>query len=325
MSGPYVYTPQVEYRNSPYLAPYYYQNASPFIPDISLNASPFSVPTELPNTPLISPTSPFQPPNTAGLPAPEETTYIPTGYLRTRRPSWPGPVEATTFTRSPRRQRTRSFGEHPSPFQPPAVFNEYSEWPIPLSPAGYAPVPLNQPDFRLHPWLNADSRSDFVFNLSWPSFGPSRAVSSQFGGRSGLVMLTQDELVATATHPPMYRIRITCDYIPQWPITLEYNPSMATGSGYPMNPPPIKLGDVLSGIWNAMQMRISHQDWARLDPRLRHMVTRAFTERCAVMPDNVMGLNVRNQGVKRLDFLLGKVWFKGLKRVSDFEFKMILA
>ncbi|KAF9050561.1 hypothetical protein BJ165DRAFT_1342478 [Panaeolus papilionaceus] len=325
MSGPYVYTPQVEYRNSPYLAPYYTQTASPFIPDVSLNSSPFSLPGDLPTTPVLSPASPFQPPHTAGFPAPEETTFIPTGYLRTRRPSWPGPVDPAAFTRTPRRQRTRSFGEPPSPFQPPTTINEY-EWPVPLSPPIYAQVPLTQPQIRLHPWLSADARSDFVFNLSWPSFGPSRAVSAQFAhGRSGLVLLSDEELNTTATHPAVYRIRITCDYIPQWPITLEYNPAMATGSGYPMTAPPIKLGDVLSGIWNAMQMRISHQDWARLDPRLRHMVTRAFTERCAVMPDNEVGLSVRNQGVKRLDFLLGKVWFKGLKRVSDYEYKMILA
>jgi hypothetical protein len=45
------------------------------------------------------------------------------------------------------------------------------------------------------------------------------------------------------------------------------------------------------------------------------MVGAAYTRRCRAMPSTE--LTLRNQGVKKVDFLLGKKWFKGLVPVGN--------
>jgi len=53
-------------------------------------------------------------------------------------------------------------------------------------------------------------------------------------------------------------------------------------------------------------------DWARLTPTEETEVARVYTKRCKGF--GVSEMLQRSQGVKRVDFLLGKVWFKGLTR-----------
>jgi hypothetical protein len=88
-------------------------------------------------------------------------------------------------------------------------------------------------------------------------------------------------------------------------------------------PLPISLGDVLVSLHRAMHERISHADWETLTEEDAQVVTRAFTQRCRaeairsrVPPPQLRDREVaeRNQGVKRVDFLLGKTVFKGLVR-----------
>jgi hypothetical protein len=167
------------------------------------------------------------------------------------------------------------------------------------------------PQITMHPWLNAEMpRSDFIFNLSTPHFAPMRYV-----GNNQSVLLTSEELGQPATHPPIYQLNMQCDLIPNWPIALQYNPNpYRSGNTYPTVAPPITLGDVLSGIHNSLQLGISQYDWAALSLEQERAVSKAYTKRCKAMASTTM---IRNEGVKRVDFLRGKVWFRGLARVGE--------
>jgi len=313
MSGPYVYTPQVAYRNSPYLAPFYGAQNSPFIPELSLNNSPFVQPNSLPSSPNPQnsplPTYPQFVPFPASA---DESQYSQNPWARERRVSWnggvvPPPVQNSPWLRPrPQRQRTRS--DHSYNFQPPVDPNAYWSNPGPYNPFPQYPTAL--PQFFLHPFLNGESpRSDFMFDLSAPHFAPLRYV-----GNNQTLPITPEELAQVATHPPIYHLKIICDLIPNWPIEINYNQS-AGGNTYSPIPPPLKLGDVLSAIWWFMQMRITQTSWASLTPQQEHMVGAAYTRRCRAMPSTELAL--RNQGVKKVDFLLGKKWFKGLVPVGN--------
>ena len=314
MSSSFVYTPQINYRNSPYLAPFYQAN-SPFIPELSLS-SPYTRAGSLPPspnpgfTPLASPYT-----NQIPFPGSPQDTYGPDPWSRPRRPSWqgdgPATAESTAWLSSPispgyQRQQTRSFGAYP--YQQPSPYSPY------ISP------PL-VPQITMHPWLNAEvPRSDFIFNLSVPHFAPMRYI-----GNNQTVLLTNEELAQPATHPPIYQLHMQCDLIPNWPIILQYNAQPHSSVNiYPTAAPPITLGDVLSGIHNSLHMGITQYDWATLSPQQEHAVSRAYTKRCKAMGSTTM---IRNEGVRRIDFLLDKVWFRGLARVGEGleNLKLILA
>jgi hypothetical protein len=307
MTSSFVYTPQVDYRNSPYLAPFYHQAYSPFIPELSLSNSPYARAPSLPPSP-----------NPGYIPfpgSPDPQVYPPDPWTRERRPSWQGDGPATRATtawlNSPlqgyQRQQTRSFGANP--FSQPPGLDGY--WPAASSYSPYIAPPPLLPQITIHPWLNAEMpRSDFIFNLSTPQFAPMRYI-----GNNQSILLTNEELAQPATHPPIYQLHMQCDLIPNWPISLQYNPNpYRSANTYSTVAPPITLGDVLSGIHNSLQMGITQYDWAALSLEQERAVSRAYTKRCKAMASTTM---IRNEGVKRVDFLLGKVWFRGLARVGE--------
>jgi hypothetical protein len=121
-----------------------------------------------------------------------------------------------------------------------------------------------------------------------------------------------EDLNQTATQPPMYKLSISCDYwIPEWPLNLDFRSS----NPYDINVPPIRLGDVLQAIHGTLNKRISQHDWAQLNPQQVYSVSQAYTRRCRAMGPGE--IEERNQGVKRIDFLLGKTKFRGLVKVGD--------
>lgn len=332
MSSPYVYTPFAQYQPTPYLHPYYnnQQQNSPFIPDATLYPqSPYTASASLPGSPRCP---------AVGLPSPNHIPEYDTNFIqnwdiprRERRPSWHGvsggggsPMMASHMLQAPYaigHNRRHSFGNHGSPYHPfvglpPQGYSPYGG-PAPWG-AGYPTAP---PQFQVHPWLNGESpRGDFIFNVASHAFAPSRLV-----GPGQTSLLTSEDLLQSAFHPPVTRLKIVCDMIPQWPIVLEYNSYSAAHQGFPNNAPPITLGDVLVAIHKGLNERISHVDWARLSMAEETAVSRAYTRRCKSYPH--MEMVERSQGVKKVDFLLDKVWFKGLVRSAEsYEvMKLILA
>jgi hypothetical protein len=168
----------------------------------------------------------------------------------------------------------------------------------------------------IHPWLNGDTPSSaFHFDLAPAAFRPLRRIATV--PPSG-ALVNDFELREPAFHPPRFAMRIIHPRLPFWPVDL----ALPAGAGANANP--ITLADVLVALHHALHTRINHADWATLGAEDEARVTRAFAARCraeavrsgagpAQLRDREVA--VRNQGVMRVDFLLGKTVFKGLVRV----------
>ncbi|KAK7453961.1 hypothetical protein VKT23_011473 [Stygiomarasmius scandens] len=212
----------------------------------------------------------------------------------------------------------------------------------------YYPPFLNPPvspaQLHIHPWLNAQTwNGEFLFNLADRRFNPMRrhvAGIMRTTSPSGMDILCQ-----AATYPPLNRLRIICDIIPQWSIDLRHRlDMMPDGSGMsfdttrtsaldletsPVNRllllllPPITLLDILIQVHRSLHTRITRVDWAKLTSEEEAAVSKAYRKRCnAAGSTSTIGSREAVQaelvqGVKRVDFLLERIWFKGC--VMDLE------
>ncbi|KAJ6491810.1 hypothetical protein C8R47DRAFT_976144 [Mycena vitilis] len=351
MSGPFIYSPHAEFfPRFPPPTPCWgransYHN-SPFVPAETIYpSSPYAGPIAsddgAPNTPerhLFS-----------GLNGYSEAIWN-TPRQRRRRLSWAGTApRVSPFIPPPplSADRNRFWGNADAP--PPAWFAsapvvppyppaaQYSAPPYSAqlysAPPFSAPLPpfpgqyvSGYPQFpgplQIHPWINGEAPSpEFIFDLSATQFLPRRAV-----GPDQYVEVGMADLQEAAFHPPVTKLRITCDMIPNWPIDLVY----PVGTGLGMQAPPITLGDVLVAVHRKMHEPITHRDWARLSVSEEARVSRAFTRRCKdnayhgahYRQDDEMEPE-RRKGVKVVDFLCGRHRFRGLVRTPEGCVKLV--
>ncbi|KAF8622258.1 hypothetical protein AX15_007157 [Amanita polypyramis BW_CC] len=315
MTGPHVYgATALPYQPTPYTAYYTTPQHSPFIPPTDIGnypPSPYRNNSPLPNTADL-------PPNTVQFPG----SYDAGGYPYAPQPQYPYRPRAPSY-----------HGPPISPYQPSPVPVQASPWPRqqrlsnPMTPGvvpgtpypwsvGGSPLPGPYMDlpgsFALHPFLNGETpRPDLAFNLAYQHFTPVQLVHGQS------LPLTPDVLQLPATSPPVYSLKIVCDEIPEWPITLEFDPTnyLEETGAMLTYPPPISVGDVLTHIHRTLHERITHGDWARLDARKKYKVTQAYTARCERAP--TMEHLLKNEGVKKVDYLTDKIWFRGLVRTGQ--------
>lgn len=274
MSAQYVYQPQT-YEPSPYYIHPHTPQRSPFIPPSN-----------------TFPSSPYTPPSPyIGLPGTSYPPHYPDGYHRQRRPSWhaaapPSPSFLGIPLSAAGHNRRHSFGHV-----------NRSAWP-------YSPSPQQ---FQIHPFLNGETYgSDLYFDIANPAFAPMRRASP-----TQSVMLSVDELREPATFPTITSMRITHDFIPWWPIDLQY----VHGEYDAGNQLPLTVGDVLWMIHSSLHRQISHQDWARLSQSEETAIARAYTRRYRSIPSSAEF--EASQGVKRVDYLMDRHVFRGLVRSSD--------
>ncbi|KAF8636978.1 hypothetical protein AX17_003125 [Amanita inopinata Kibby_2008] len=313
MTGPHIFSSNNAYQQTPYTNYYHTPQISPFLPPLEVNnypPSPYRGSSPLPgssNTDLS--------PNTVQFPGSYEPFTTPQWQLpyRPRAPSYHGPPAQPPMSpfippsplQWPRQQKLSN------PMYPnivPSVVYPASPWSPAIST--YAELP---PTFSVHPYLNGEvSRGDIIFNLAAQYFSPSRLVA-----HNQAMPFVEGDLVQAATHPPVYRLRIVCNEIPEWPIVLEYDPeNYREQTGAMLSyPPPITVGDVLSAIHRTLHERISHVDWAKLDHKRQYKISQAYTARCTNAP--TMEQLLKNDGVKKVDYLLDKVWFRGLVRTGE--------
>ncbi|KAJ6609055.1 hypothetical protein B0H10DRAFT_1884511 [Mycena sp. CBHHK59/15] len=311
MAAPFVYVPEVS-PSTPHYQPYPYHN--PYYSSPQGAPSPFLPPG------ILYPSSPYLGPSNA----PGSTPNTPEFNANSRTTSWHGPAPALDSpflqptvppflhaqTQSyfvPGHKRAHSWGNSGAP-PPPSWLNSAN--PHLNNSALLSP----QEPMQIHPWLNGDCPSPvFHFNLAPAKFMPLRLVSSN---PPQSAVLGQAEFREPAFHPPLTSLRILHPKLPFWPVDLALPADAQAAS-------PISFGDVLVAMHRTLHQRISHTDWATLSTEDEEAVRRAFTRRCraeavasgvprARLRDREVA--ERNQGVKRIDFLLGHTVFKGLIR-----------
>jgi hypothetical protein len=352
MSGPYVYKAEERLRQAA-PSPYVQQNqqqphVSPFIPPANLAPSPYM--TGMHYSPYNVPAT-LAVPGTPGTPGDRRVHFTddPNCPVMTRPRSWhaadysvpgwvspnggvipilppsPSAVHVMLSPPSIGHHRRHSFGQ-----QAPAWYGSAGQpWPQhAMGMASPAPAPAPAPPKEmLHPYLDGSKpRSDFFFDLSSPIFNPQRRYPN-----GTLAAIPDAELDEPATHPAITKMGITHEAIAQWPIELDPkangmpSPIMGLGLDVPSwvtttssaseGLPPMTLRDILESIWRILQMQISHLEWARLGKSEEHAIARAYTRRCkaAMAVSEDASENESSMGVKRVDFLLDKFMFRGLK------------
>ncbi|KAI6029939.1 hypothetical protein BKA83DRAFT_2708339 [Pisolithus microcarpus] len=297
MSDPYVYTPPA-FQPTQYLHYSPYAPHSPFIPPHAA----FPPSPHHPPSPYLPSTTPYSPPFPE---LPPESAYWPP---RPRRPSWHAGQPPSPYIQpfdSPYHSRRRSFGT------PQWGDSQFLPWAYPCQGPS--------PRFEVHPLLNGEvPYSGLSFNLASPTFAPMRYI-----GPGQFAIVSQEELSYPATNPPITRMRITHDAIPDWPVDLELR-----YEEYPIPagpPPPITLGDVLYMIHSSLHRQITHQDWGKLSDSEQNAVARAYTRRYKNIPSTADAEACL--GVKKVDYLRERYMFKGLIKAPDengfFCWKMI--
>jgi hypothetical protein len=185
-----------------------------------------------------------------------------------------------------------------------------------------------EPKIQIHPYLDGKNvRPDFYFDISAPEFVPQRRYPN-----GTLATIPDAELDEPATYPGIKEMTITAEGVPQWPVVLKPTEAPSPIMGLGLNVPswvegasddvkPIALRDVLYAIWSVMQTQISHLDWGKLSTSEEHAVSRAYTRRCktALQFGEEAAINEQNLGVKKVDFLLDKHMFRGLKPAKGSE------
>ncbi|KZT71543.1 hypothetical protein DAEQUDRAFT_110891 [Daedalea quercina L-15889] len=305
---------------TPYLSPHYITpQVSPLIPPADLAGSP------------------YDPPRRVHF---EDDNVIPPPPRRERRPSWyagmpgtapppnpaPFPSPPMLYAALPAMVPMTPMAAMPPPMYPaqPAHFGHYrrrsdSNLPPPEWTAGAAnpmyatPWFYGGPSHQLHPFLDGTRHGGplIAFDMSLHDF---RVMPLSATGQPTGTGLTVAELSQPATHPGIKKMTITCDMIPQWPLKIE--PEERDRGGFLTIPfltrddVPITLGDVLMKIHRHLQQRITQVEWKRLSSAEEVAVSRAYTRRCHTFP-SAEALE-RNQGVRRVDYLLEKYMFAGL-------------
>ncbi|KAJ7936595.1 hypothetical protein B0H13DRAFT_1589479, partial [Mycena leptocephala] len=127
--------------------------------------------------------------------------------------------------------------------------------------------------------------------------------------------LSPRQMSESAFHPPITALRIIHSHIPFWPVDIVTEASN-----------PMSVGDVLVTLHRAMHQRISSADWNTLSAVEADAVTKAFNKRChteaiwsIVVPAQWRDRTImeRNDGVKRVDFLMGRTIFQGIVKAPQ--------
>ncbi|KAK0215591.1 hypothetical protein IW262DRAFT_225304 [Armillaria fumosa] len=154
----------------------------------------------------------------------------------------------------------------------------------------------NQQPLQINPWLSGNAQAGYMwFDLSMAAFKPLIGVDN-----TNMVPLSINELSGPATHPHIQRMTIVCDAMPYWPIFI--------GDGSRG----LSLGEVLQGIYRSMMWRVSRSEWERFPEGDRTAIAKAFARRCRALGNPDLEYAERQDGVKRVDVLLGKTMFRGL-------------
>ncbi|KAG8816573.1 hypothetical protein FRB91_005601 [Serendipita sp. 411] len=103
----------------------------------------------------------------------------------------------------------------------------------------------------------------------------------------------------SAVDPPVSSMRLICKDMP-WMITIRKKDNSI-----------VTIGDVFEAIYTQMQESIIHSEWRLMGPAVQKQVSNRFQQRLEQMA--AVGQVEESRGIRRVDFLLGKTAFIGLK------------
>ncbi|KAK0482459.1 hypothetical protein IW261DRAFT_1467925 [Armillaria novae-zelandiae] len=244
--------------------------------------------------------SPFVPPAAlfAGSPSPyAHNIPLPGGASRLGDPP--------SFGSPYRRTNSESFGDIGG--QADAYRDHFYNTQSPL----YNIYQQNPQPLQINPWLSGNAQAGYLwFDLSMVEFSPLIRVDNT----NMQAPLSINELSGPATRPHVQRMTIICDELACWPV-------IVTGDRIRG----VSLGDVLYDLYHMMMQRISRDEWQRLPGGDRAAIAEAFARRCRALGDPDLEYAERQDGVKRVDLLLGKTMFRGLVVEGGTVFKLILS
>ncbi|KAJ7186086.1 kinase-like domain-containing protein [Mycena filopes] len=204
----------------------------------------------------------------------------------------------------------------PSPSRP-SLESEGLVPATPWSPLEHHPVSGKPIKLQIHPWLDGDSPSP-IFHVD---FAPKTLAPLHLAEGSVSWISSTDEFADSAFHPPLAVLRVVHPHIPFWPMDLKKK--LTFGATMPR----LSVGDVVRRLHKALQKRITESEWEMmLDEDERDAIKNTFVLRCrgealrSGVPQEQLKereIEMRNDGVKRVDFLLGKTTFRGLVRVDE--------
>ncbi|KAK0449660.1 uncharacterized protein EV420DRAFT_1312806 [Desarmillaria tabescens] len=197
----------------------------------------------------------------------------------------------------------------------PGNFAAASDYSFPNSPLGGGRQQTSSYNIyqqvQMNPWLTGYVQAGLGylwFDFSMAAFNPIRVDNMGIQ-----VPLGMNELNSPATYPHIQYMTVICDAMPCLPIT-----GIGDGSRW------LSLGDVLQGLYRMMMWRISREEWQSFPESDKAAIAKAFTRRCRARWNPQLVRAERQDGVKRVDLLLGKTMFRGLI-VEGGVFKLILS
>jgi hypothetical protein len=179
-------------------------------------------------------------------------------------------------------------------------------------PTGWVPAPreLQHQRPQLHNLINGEIITHRLHvNFADPDLEFRKRPRS---GDHHLVTLSAYDLEQPATNPPMTRVKIVYDAILQWPVDLHViGTSLSPHRRRRAALPYLTLEDVVHAMHASLHRKISHGEWGVLSASWKTEVARAYTRRYKASGSDWAVRRQQSEGVKRVDFLLKNMWFKG--------------
>jgi hypothetical protein len=110
----------------------------------------------------------------------------------------------------------------------------------------------------------------------------------------------------SAFSPPLTSCRIVSSLIP-WVLEIKARD----------NADYITNMSLLSDIYNCFKKSIDRDVYDSLPTDFKRLVDDSYRHRCAAIPDERASQDAFDYGIRRVDFLLEKIWFAGLLQMRD--------
>ncbi|KAG6810545.1 hypothetical protein H0H92_011409 [Tricholoma furcatifolium] len=170
-------------------------------------------------------------------------------------------------------------------------------------------------ELLIHPLLDAEApHPELHFDLSCATCEPLLAR----GNGESMMAISPQELSEPLTHPPITRLRIVSDRLPEnWAIEIDH---MRADNAYMSGGRTMTVNDVMQVLHRELHLQISASDFEKLSLVGQGMVQRAFTQRCRPVPQgSTRNSNTRELGAKRVDYLGRDTKVVGLLREPRHE------